>query len=66
MLLECLYIGMMARMLKGDTSVPNTLNTRSWFKHDSPAIKRMPQSFLQDLIRLLHFVDNWYIDDDEN
>ena len=42
-------------------------STRSWFKHNLPALDSIPHNCLQDLIRLLlHFVDDWEIEDDEN
>jgi len=63
---ERLYGVMMARMLQGDASVPDMYTTRSWFKHNAPAVESMPRNCLQDLIRLLHFVDDWEIEEDEN
>ena len=39
------------------------VHTRSWFKHNAPAIDSMPRNFLQDLIWLLHFVDDWKVDE---
>ena len=42
----------------------NMYSTRSWFKHNAPAVDSMLHNCLQDLIRLLHFVDDWEIEDD--
>ena len=42
----------MARMLQGDASIKD--------------MDSMPRNFLQDLTRLLHFVDDWEIKEDEN
>ena len=39
------------------------VHTRSWFKHNAPAIDSMPRNCLQDLIWLLHFVDDWKVDE---
>ena len=36
-----LYGVMMARMLQGDTSVPDMYSTRSWFNHNAPAVDSM-------------------------
>ena len=63
---ERLYGVMMARMLQGDASIKDMYTTRSWFKHNAPAVDSMPRNCLQDLIRLLHFVDDWEIEEDEN
>ena len=52
----------MARMLQGDTSVKDMYSTRSWFNHNAPAVDSMPRDCLQDLTRLLHFVDDWELD----
>ena len=42
-------------------------SSRSWFKHSAPVVDSMPQNYLQDPIQLLlHFVDNWEIEDDDN
>ena len=53
-----LYGVMMARILQGDTLVPNMYNTCSWFKHNAWAVDSMPQKYSYDLIWLLHFVDD--------
>ena len=60
---EQLYGIMMARMLQGDTSVPDMYSIRSWFNHNAPAVDSMPRDCLQDLTWLLHFVDDWELDD---
>ena len=57
---------MLARMLSGDPSISNMYDTRSWFNHCAPAVEAMPRDCLQDLYRLLHFVDDWEIYDDDN
>ena len=62
----CLYSIMIALMLCGDPSIENMYNSRSQFDHCAPATKSMPQDCLQDLYQLLHFVDDWEIDDDDN
>ena len=53
----------MAQMLQGDTSVKNMYSTRSWFNHNALTVDSMPKDCLQDLTRLLHFVDDWELDD---
>lgn len=37
-------------------------STRSWLYHNAPAVDSIPQKNLQDLIWLLHFVDDWELD----
>ena len=54
-----LYGVIMARMLSGDPSISNMYDSRSWFNHCAPAVESMPKDCLQDLHRLLHFVDDW-------
>ena len=54
---------MMARMLQGDISVKSIYSTWSWFNHNAPAMDSMPRDCLQDPTRLLHFVDDWKLDD---
>ena len=49
-------------MLYGDT----LYSSQSWFKHNVQAVDSMPRNCLQDLTQLLHFVDNWEIDNTEN
>ena len=39
------------------------VGTRSWFNHNAPAVDSMPCNCLQDLSRLLHFVNDWELDD---
>ena len=58
-----LYGVMMARMLQGNISVKSIYSTWSWFNHNAPAVDSMPRDCLQDLTRLLHFVDDWKLDD---
>ena len=41
-------------------------SSRSWFKHNAPAVDSMPRNCSQDLIWLLHFVDDWEIEEDGN
>jgi len=41
-----LYGVMMARILQGDTLVPNMYNTCSWFKHNAWLVDSMPQKNL--------------------
>ena len=63
---EQLYDVMMARMVQGDImSVPDMYSTRSWFNHNAPAVDNMPRDCLQDLTWLLHFVDDWELDDND-
>ena len=38
---ERLYGVMMARMLQGNTSIKDMYTTRSWFKHNAPAVDSM-------------------------
>ena len=59
-----LYGIIMARMLSGDPSIVNMYDSRSWFNHCAPAVESMPRNCLQDLYRLLHFVDDWELDED--
>ena len=40
-------------------------STRSWFNHNAPAVDRMPRNCLQDLTWLLHFVDDWELDEND-
>ena len=40
-------------------------NTFSWFNHNAPAVDIMPRDCLQDLTWLLHFVDDWELDDND-
>ena len=63
---ERLYGVMMAGILQGDASIKDMYSTRSWFKHNAPAVDSMPRDCLQDLTWLLHFVDDWEIEEDEN
>ena len=64
--IERLYGLMMAQMLQGDTSVPEDMySIRSWFNHNAPAVDSMPCNCLQDLTWLLHFVDNWELDEND-
>ena len=61
-----LYGVMMARMLQDDTSVVKDIySTMSWFNHNAPAVDSMPRDCLQDLTRLLHFVDDWELDEND-
>ena len=60
-----LYGIIMARMLSGDPSIVNMYDSRSWFNHCAPAVESMPRDCLQDLYRLLHFVDDWELDEDK-
>ena len=62
---EQLYGVMIAQMLLADTQVPFTYNTFSWFNHNAPAVDIMPRDCLQDLTWLLHFVDDWELDDND-
>ena len=57
---------MIACMLSGDPSIAKMYDSRSWFNHCAPAVEAMPHNCLQDLHRLLHFVDDWEVDEDEN
>ena len=41
---ERLYGVMMARMLQGDASIKDMYSTRSWFKHNAPAIDSIPRN----------------------
>ena len=50
---------MMARMLQGDMSVPDMIVLAAGLiTINAPAVDSMPQDCLQDLTRLLHFVDD--------
>mmetsp|Transcript_54967 Transcript_54967/g.62207 ORF Transcript_54967/g.62207 Transcript_54967/m.62207 type:complete len:100 (+) Transcript_54967:816-1115(+) len=55
---------MMARMLSRDPSIVYMYDLRRWFNHCAPAVKSMPRDCLQDLYQLLHFVDDWELDED--
>ena len=57
---------MIARMLSGDPSIAKMYDSRSWFNHCAPAVEAMSRNCLQDLHHLLHFVDDWEINEDEN
>ena len=50
-------------MIQGDTSVLEMYGTCSWFIHNAPAVDSMPCNCLHDLTRLLHFVNDWELDD---
>ena len=63
---ERLYGVMIAQMLQDDASIKDMYSSWSWFKHNAPAVDSMPRNCLQDLIRLLHFVDDWEIEENEN
>ena len=60
-----LYGVMMARMLSGDSSIVNMYNSKIWFNQCAPAVKSMPQDCLQNMYGLLHFVDDWELDEDK-
>jgi len=60
-----LYGVMMARMLSRDPSIVYMYDLRRWFNHCAPAVKSMPRDCLQDLYQLLHFVDDWELDEDK-
>ena len=54
-----LYGVMMARTLQGSTLDSHMYNLKRWFKHNEPAaVDSMPCGCLQDLIQLLHFIDD--------
>ena len=55
----------MAQMLQGDTSVKNMYSTRSWFNHNAPAVDSMSRDCLQDLTWLLHFVNDWELNESD-
>jgi hypothetical protein len=52
-------------MIQGDTSVLEMYGTCSWFIHNAPAVDSMPCNCLQDLTQLLHFVDDWELDEND-
>ena len=56
---------MMARMLSGNPSIVNMYDSRSWFNDCALAVESMPRDCLQDLYRLLYFVDDWELDEDK-
>ena len=54
-----LYGVMMTRRLQGSTLDSHMYNLKRWFKHNEPAaVDSMPCGCLQDLIQLLHFIDD--------
>ena len=40
-------------------------STHSWFNHNVPAVDSMPRDCLQDLTQLLHFVDDWELNNND-
>ena len=52
-------------MLSGDLLIDNMYDLRSCFNHCALAIKFVPRDCLQNLYRLLHFVDDWELDEDK-
>lgn len=56
---------MMSRMLQGNTSVKSMYSSQSWFNCNAPAVDSMPHNCLQDLKQLLHFVDDWELNDND-
>ena len=55
----------MAQMLQDNTSVPDMYSTQSWFNHNTLAVDSFPRDCLQDLTWLLHFFDNWELDEND-
>ena len=59
----------MARMLQGDAFVKTVYSTRSWFVHTQHTDGQwyvQELSTVSNIIGLIHFFDNWDIEDDEN
>ena len=40
-------------------------STCCWFNHNTPAVDSMPHNCLQDLTRLLHFVNDWELNEND-
>ena len=54
-----LYGVFLGRMLTGNKSVSSMYCTREWFNAVAPIQESMPRQALQDLVRCLHYVDDW-------
>ena len=57
------YGVMLGKMFSGGKSVDQMYDTREWFNAVAPVQASMPVSALKDMMRCLHYVDDW--DDDD-
>ena len=57
------YGVVLGKMFSGGKSVVQMYDSREWFNAVAPVQESMPQDALKDLMRCLHYADDW---DDEN